>query len=107
MHGSGKRRRAGLLVVAGPIKNVSAPITQRVLVWDLPTRIFHWSLAVSFAGAFLTGDSERWRDIHVLLGRAEDLTRFYNIEAFVSNYTASRDGTRALFQVINFSQRSD
>jgi cytochrome b len=41
---------------------------KRVLVWDAPTRLFHWSLAASFAGAFLTGDSERWRDVHVLLG---------------------------------------
>jgi cytochrome b len=43
-------------------------MTQRILVWDLPTRIFHWSLALSFAGAFLTAESERWRDVHVLLG---------------------------------------
>jgi cytochrome b len=43
-------------------------MTQRILVWDLPTRIFHWTLALSFAGAFLTAESERWRDIHVLLG---------------------------------------
>jgi cytochrome b len=43
-------------------------MTERVLVWDLPTRVFHWSLALSFAGAFVTGDSERWRDIHVLFG---------------------------------------
>ena len=43
-------------------------MTERILVWDLPTRVFHWTLALSFAGAFLTGDSERWRDIHVLLG---------------------------------------
>ena len=43
-------------------------MTGRILVWDLPTRVFHWSLALSFAGAFLTSDSERWRDIHVLLG---------------------------------------
>ncbi|MGX2041726.1 cytochrome b/b6 domain-containing protein [Methylocaldum sp. MU1018] len=41
---------------------------QRILVWDLPTRIFHWSLAASFAGAFLTAESERWRDVHVVLG---------------------------------------
>jgi cytochrome b len=39
-----------------------------VLVWDAPTRVFHWLLAASFAGAFLTADSERLRDIHVLLG---------------------------------------
>lgn len=43
-------------------------MTQRILVWDLPTRIFHWALVLSFAGAFLTCDSERCRDIHVLLG---------------------------------------
>ena len=43
-------------------------MTQRILVLDLPTRIFHWTLALSFAGSFLTGESERWRDIHVLLG---------------------------------------
>ena len=43
-------------------------MTERILVWDLPTRVFHWSLALSFAGAFVTGDSERWRDIHMLLG---------------------------------------
>ncbi len=40
----------------------------RILVWDAPTRLFHWLLAASFAGAFLTGDSERWRDVHLLLG---------------------------------------
>jgi cytochrome b len=43
-------------------------MTERVLVWDAPTRVFHWLLAASFAGAFLTADSERLRDLHVLLG---------------------------------------
>lgn len=41
---------------------------QQILVWDLPTRLFHWLLAATFAGAWLTGDSERWRDLHVVLG---------------------------------------
>jgi cytochrome b len=40
----------------------------KVLVWDLPTRVFHWLLALSFAGAFLTAESERLRDVHVMLG---------------------------------------
>jgi len=43
-------------------------INKRILVWDLPTRAFHWLLAVSFLGAFLTAESERYRDIHVMLG---------------------------------------
>ena len=41
---------------------------QRILVWDLPTRLFHWLLAATFAGAWLTAESERWRDVHVVLG---------------------------------------
>lgn len=45
-----------------------APATSRILVWDLPVRLFHWMLAISFAGAWLTAESERWRDIHILLG---------------------------------------
>lgn len=40
----------------------------KVLVWDVPTRAFHWLLALSFAGAFLTAESERYRDVHVMLG---------------------------------------
>ena len=40
----------------------------RILVWDLPTRAFHWLLALSFAGAYLTAESERLRDVHVTLG---------------------------------------
>ena len=43
-------------------------VIKRILVWDLPTRVFHWLLAASFLGAFLTSDSERYRDIHVVLG---------------------------------------
>jgi cytochrome b len=41
---------------------------KQILVWDIPTRVFHWLLVVSFAGAFLTAESERYRDIHVVLG---------------------------------------
>jgi cytochrome b len=43
-------------------------MNQRMLVWDFPTRVFHWLLAISFAGAFLTAESERYRDIHLVLG---------------------------------------
>jgi len=44
------------------------PLKQRVLVWDLPTRVFHWSLVLSFTGAYVTGESERWALIHVTCG---------------------------------------
>ena len=41
---------------------------ETVLVWDLPLRVFHWLLAGSFVGAYLTAESERWRDVHAVLG---------------------------------------
>lgn len=40
----------------------------RILVWDLPTRVFHWTLAASFAVAYITSESERYRDVHVVSG---------------------------------------
>jgi len=39
-----------------------------IKVWDLPTRFFHCLLVLSFAGAFLTAESEHNRDLHVLFG---------------------------------------
>lgn len=46
----------------------TSPSAQGILVWDLPVRVFHWLLALSFAGAYLTAESERWRLVHVTLG---------------------------------------
>ena len=42
----------------------------KILVWDVPTRAFHAALALAFAGAYLTSDSERLRDVHIVLGYA-------------------------------------
>ena len=39
-----------------------------ILVWDAPVRVFHWLMVLSFAGAYLTAESERWRLLHVTLG---------------------------------------
>jgi cytochrome b len=39
-----------------------------VLVWDLPTRLFHWLLAASFLGAYVVSESERWIALHAMLG---------------------------------------
>ena len=37
-------------------------------VVDAPTRMFHALFALSFLGAYLTADTERWRALHVSLG---------------------------------------
>lgn len=43
-------------------------MNQKQLVWDLPVRVFHWTLAASFAAAYAISDSERWRNLHVAFG---------------------------------------
>ncbi|MEZ5645253.1 MAG: cytochrome b/b6 domain-containing protein [Burkholderiaceae bacterium] len=45
-----------------------APRPAGRLVTDAPTRLFHWLFALSFAGAYLTAESEHWRLVHVTLG---------------------------------------
>jgi cytochrome b len=41
---------------------------RRILVWDTPTRVFHWLQVLSFSVAYLTAFSERMRNYHVALG---------------------------------------
>jgi cytochrome b len=50
------------------VSAVTKPETKAIRVWDLPTRLFHWSLVASFAIAFLTAESEKLRNIHVDAG---------------------------------------
>ncbi len=50
-----------------PDKPVDIPTTPQ-LIWDLPTRVFHWLLAVCVLGAWLTAESERSRMLHLALG---------------------------------------
>lgn len=49
----------------------TTPSAQRILVWDLPTRLFHWSLAVLISLQYATGEfnllSMQW---HFWLGYA-------------------------------------
>lgn len=50
--------------------NASVPAqgTRRILVWDAPVRVFHWLMAISFAGAYLTAESDKWMQVHVSFG---------------------------------------
>ena len=58
---------------ASPVENAVSPAeaatgTRPILVWDAPVRVFHWLMVLSFAGAYLSAESERWRLLHVTLG---------------------------------------
>ncbi|MBY0575197.1 MAG: cytochrome b/b6 domain-containing protein [Gallionellaceae bacterium] len=43
-------------------------MSRRILVWDVPTRLFHWSFATSFAVAWLTSENDRWLSVHIFCG---------------------------------------
>lgn len=49
-----------------PAAALARPARRRVV--DAPTRVFHWLFALSFLGAYLTADGERFRLLHVTLG---------------------------------------
>jgi cytochrome b len=40
----------------------------KILFWNLPVRVFHWMLAAAFTVAYLTGEGEHYRGIHVICG---------------------------------------
>jgi len=39
-----------------------------VLIWDAPTRLFHWLMVACFSGAWLTAESSRFLGMHLTLG---------------------------------------
>jgi cytochrome b len=41
---------------------------QPSLIWDAPTRLFHWALASSFALGWLSAGSDAWLSLHVFCG---------------------------------------
>ena len=40
----------------------------KILVWDAPTRLFHWLMVLCFAGAWLTSEGNRLLGVHLTLG---------------------------------------
>lgn len=43
---------------------------EKILVWDIPVRLGHWLLVLCFAIAWLTGESEERRLVHIFAGGA-------------------------------------
>jgi cytochrome b len=37
-------------------------------IWTLPTRIFHWFLAIGFASAYILGDTDKYHNLHFAFG---------------------------------------
>lgn len=43
-------------------------MNQRILVWDFPTRIFHWLFAISFTASWYISDADPWLSFHTFFG---------------------------------------
>lgn len=85
----------------------------QILVWDFPTRIFHWLLVASFIMAYLTSESERLRDWHMVSGYLlVGLILFRLVWGIIgTKYAKFRDfvrGPAAVFDYLNglFSKES-
>jgi len=64
-------------------------MSEKIRVWDLPVRVFHWRLASSFAVAYLVGESDSLRNLHVVLGyTATGLILFRVVWGFVGSQFA-------------------
>lgn len=50
-----------------PATSASGAAPRRRVV-DAPMRMFHWLFALSFLGAYVTAEGERWRALHISLG---------------------------------------
>ena len=48
--------------------NLTETENTTVKVWDWPVRVFHWTLAASVLGAFITGENEDFERLHQTLG---------------------------------------
>lgn len=53
---------------ASPAEASGTPAAASRRVVDAPTRMVHWLMALSFTGAYITAESERWHLVHITLG---------------------------------------
>ncbi len=65
----------------------------KIRVWDLPTRIFHWLLVSSYAGAFVFSRDESFLEYHKIAGYAAiGLVMFRIVWGFAGNDYARFSG---------------
>jgi len=74
------------------------------LVWDLPTRVFHWALAGSFLGAYLLAEQDGLRSLHVMFGyTVAGLIAFRLLWGFIgSTHSRFRDFVYSPMEAIRY-----
>jgi cytochrome b len=92
---------------------ISQPAATRgVLVWDFPVRVFHWLLALNFAIAWVTAESETWRLVHLTAGyTVAGLVAFRLIWGLVgtrhARFASFIRGPRAVFDYLKNTLRGE
>jgi cytochrome b len=63
------------------------------LIWGLPTRLFHWLLAIGFIAAYILGESEEARSLHFAFGALVGTLIFFRLiyGLFGPKYSHFRD----------------
>ncbi len=76
----------------------------KIKVWDIPTRVFHWSLVVVFFVAFLTSRNEARIDFHTIAGYlALGFVSFRVLWGFAGNrYARFSDFVRGWSEISSF-----
>lgn len=76
----------------------------KIRVWDLPTRVFHWSLVAVFIVAFISSRNESCLDVHSIAGYlALGLVTFRVLWGFAGNrYARFADFVSGLAKVSDF-----
>ena len=70
------------------MNNKSASLA-KVRVWDIPTRLFHWSIVVLFVFLILTGENGDWLERHMQAGYLlSGLVMFRILWGFLGSYHA-------------------
>lgn len=81
------------------------PGQHQIQVWDLPVRIFHWLMAFSFTGAYLTAEMDGWRSVHVTLGYTVALLVCFRLfwgffGTYHARFSSFVRGPRAIFAYV-------
>ncbi|MFN8256750.1 MAG: cytochrome b/b6 domain-containing protein [Bacteroidales bacterium] len=76
----------------------------KTLIWTLPTRIFHWLLAIGFTLAYFLGDNDELRRLHVGFGAAVGTLLLFRIffGFFGPKYSHFRDFPVSIKKQVEF-----
>jgi cytochrome b len=83
----------------------------KTYIWTIPTRLFHWSLALSFTVAFILGGEDDFLSLHAALGTFIGILVFFRVfqGLFGPRYARFRDfpvSPRALIEFVKNMKKS-